>query len=412
MLAAATGAVQAGLSLTPWRRLHCVHVVTALAVLGLFLVTPRLWLTARPYPLIPVSPLLLPIPPPLDGLLFGLAIVLLVGSLVLPRRRGLLLAFLVTVGLLCLWDQSRWQPPMYHAIVILLLLSGRARYSGRSEDDEWVTSVLAFTVAAVYVWSGLQKLNVTFVRLMFPWFLEPFAGVLPPSMRTAMGQLGILVPFLEAGIGVALLSRRYRSLGIVGAAGLHLFVLLSLGPLGHRWDPAVWPWNVALIALVPLLFSGSTLTVVTVIRHLRARAPGVAVLVLFGVMPALSFVDLWDSYLSWTLYSGNVRDAVIRVGGSAQVPPSLQRFVRARRDGRVLDVFAWSVHTVGLEPYPEPRVYRALGRHVCRMVADTATVDLVIEGKPASLSGRREMTSYSCAALTQGVGPSGRSLTP
>src|SRR5262249_2779491 len=111
-------------------------------------------------------------------------------------------------------------------------------------------------------------------------------------------------------IALGLLTRRCRKPAVVAALATHLFVLLLLIASGE--NTVVWPWNVAMVALVLILFWQDEQTSPREI--LIARSPShVVVLVLFGVLPALSFFDLWDSYLSAALYSGNTDQAVIYV---------------------------------------------------------------------------------------------------
>src|SRR5262245_55384608 len=79
---------------TEWRA-ACLTSILAVALLSGFLLSPRLWLSGRSYPLTPVSDLLPAIPPPFDVIWFGAMLLLLLALVVLPRSRWLLLALLV-----------------------------------------------------------------------------------------------------------------------------------------------------------------------------------------------------------------------------------------------------------------------------------------------------------------------------
>src|SRR5258708_3866490 len=81
--------------------------VLACGLLSGLLLSPKLWLSDRVYPLSPVSALLPNIPAPLDQLWFGTLLVLLAAIAFTPRSRWLIVLFVCLAGHLSLWDQSR-----------------------------------------------------------------------------------------------------------------------------------------------------------------------------------------------------------------------------------------------------------------------------------------------------------------
>src|SRR5262249_35471408 len=148
-------------------------------------------------------------------------------------------------------------------------------------------------VAAVYLWSGAHKFNPEFARDTLPWMLGPFANAAIPI-------LGYAAPIAEMAIAAGLLTVRFRRAAVIGALAMHAFIMICIGVLPRYYDVIVWPWNVAMCLFVVLLFWS----------HQKRIALGRTwfprlVLLLFGVAPALSFVNLWDGYLSFALYSGN-----------------------------------------------------------------------------------------------------------
>jgi hypothetical protein len=54
---------------------------------------------------------------------------------------------------------------------------------------------------------------------------------------------------------------------------------------------------------------------------------------------------------------------------------------------------------LNVPPYPEPRVYRHLTRHVCKLAEDKSEVELVMKERPAILDGSYQVTRMSCAQL-------------
>ena len=154
----------------------------------------------------------------------------------------------------------------------------------------------------------------------------------------------------------------------------------------------IWPWNVAMIAFVCILFWRERET--TARRIVMGKHPWQRlVLMLFGVLPALSLVDLWDSYLSSALYSGNTAQAVIYVRPSVidRLPVAIHPYVWQKTEPFFLDVNRWV--------YPEPRVYRRITEQICVYAQDPADITLRIKERPNPLSGRRISRYYDCRHL-------------
>ena len=106
-------------------------------------------------------------------------------------------------------------------------------------------------VASTYLWSGLQKFNVSFATSVFPFIIEP---LLPPSARPFAQHGAVLIPVVEAAIGVGLLLPKFRNVSVLLGLVMHLGILASIGPWGHNWNTVVWPWNFAMMALLVALF--------------------------------------------------------------------------------------------------------------------------------------------------------------
>jgi hypothetical protein len=346
----------------------------------------------------PVLDSLPPIPVPFDHILLGALLVALAVAAVAPSPRPFLLGALVLALSVAIWDQSRWQPWLYQ---YLLMLSAFLPGASRAKEGDRALDTCRLVLVALYLWSGLQKLNVTFVTTVFPWLVEPLTRLLPTPLREWLAGAGLAVPLLETTIALALLLPRWRPAAVVLAVALHASVLLLLGPLGHAVNPVIWPWNVAMGLLVVLLFWGVPATARQILRPAR-RGWQAVVAVLVLVMPLLSVVDLWDAYLSGALYSGNIREAVIVVTSAvkARLPAEARRHVVTNRTGAELLVVAdWSMAEVGAPPYPEARVYRAVARSVCGLAGAPADVALVTFGKPGPWTGTRVTTREDCGVL-------------
>jgi hypothetical protein len=127
------------------------------------------------------------------------------------------------------------------------------------------------------------------------------------------------------------------------------------------------------------------------------------VVVLFGVMPLLSFVDAWDSYLSWSLYSGNTlrADILIAEGARHAIPPEIRRYsAPATPDWDVLAFETWSMGELNVPPYPEERIFLNVARSLCAYAGTPAGMALRISGKPDIVTGARQTRTYACSGLT------------
>jgi uncharacterized membrane protein YphA (DoxX/SURF4 family) len=288
------------------------------------------------------------------------------------------------------FDQSRLQP---WVVTYSLALAIAAFGSDDRARNESVLAALRFAFAAEYVWSGLQKANVSFVEHVWPVFATPLIHALhlPPAAITATGAG---VPLIELGIGCALFVPRARRAGVVAACAMHATILLSLVVSGE--NAAVWPWNVAMPLFDIVLFWNATRVPWRVGTLLRFR-PAIAVVLFAGVMPAFSFLGLWDAYASAALYSGNTAQAVVLVDPSKleTLPDLLRRNTWQGTAPMFVDINRWSFDELQVPAYPEPRVFRAVGRYLC--ATQPSAVALVILGRPHWLDGSRDRTRLPCS---------------
>ena len=222
---------------------------------------------------------------------------LLLGSLVivLMRPRAGLILYTLIVGYAILTDQTRLQPE----VVSLLLLTWGTL------PDVNTLAVGRGHLVALWVWAGTNKLlSPLFMESTAGWMLD---GLLPNAPDWLRVNAGYLIGGAELAVGVLAIFPRTRKLAGVLAFGLHMGILLTLSPLAHNYNPAVWAWNFGL-AVAGLVFiipwrEG-------VIGSLKPCKRWVVMLVVFLLLSPFGFyVGLMDAYLSHNLYSSNVPQA-------------------------------------------------------------------------------------------------------
>jgi hypothetical protein len=364
-----------------------LKIAIAAAVFAGLALSPKLWLSERVYPMTPVLANLRAIPSPLDYFLYGAMLAMLVAIAIVERPRNLIGLFaLLAIGV-AMFDQSRWQPWFYQYLAMLIAV-------GFCHRDA-ALNTCRLVMACTYFWSGLQKANLDFVHNVFPFMLGPLAWIVPM-------QMGFIAPVIEVAIGIGLLTRRFRTYAVWGGIAMHAFILVAIGPLGSNSNSVVWPWNVAMICFLIILFWKRTEVPAREILWPREGVYQRIVLVLFGIAPVLSFFNLWDGYLSSALYSGVRNTAVVYVTDALKdrLPKEIVEHVYASNKAGtgILILREWSMSELNAGIYPEPRIYKSLAKYMCTYVHDPSEMKLWIKQTNVLFAADRQV-SYDCPAL-------------
>lgn len=339
-----------------------------------------------------------------DYLLSFLLFASLTLSAVSKRCRYLIVSIVLT-GLLVVLDLTRLQPWVYQYALMLAIVACLREDETNETTARSVIVAEGLVIATLYLWSGVQKLNWSFSHDVIPGLLKE-AGIYWPSVNSSyLWAVGFGVAICEALIGVGLLIRRTRSVAVMLAVGMHLLVLLTL-VLAWR-NSVVWLWNIAMIVMVVLVFSR---TDITLLRHsLRwSRVSDViahlpkAIILICGLVPALSFFGWWDQYLSAALYSGKSPVGVIRISESVRgrLPGKTQMQLFTTGQGELmLPLYEWSLGDLNVPPYPEVRVYRQVARQVCALANDEQGIELIVKDRISLIDGSYVVTRTDCPDL-------------
>jgi hypothetical protein len=370
-----------------------ISAIGCVAGVGLSL---PLWYSAdRLYPRVPVVAGLV-MPPPMEGAFVGCLVIALALVAAGWRRRVSVPAALAFTAILVAFDQSRLQPWVYEYALLFAALSaivpGQPSH-GRSPD---VMATGRLIVIALYFWSGVQKMNVTFVSQIWPAVAAPLMAVGPGA--ALLGGLGWGVPVAEVAIAWGLLARRTRRYAVVIAVCLHAGILITLTLAGE--NRVVWPWNVALALLVTALFGGGAgaegrTSIVTGDGSPRHRLAIAACVVL----PVFSFAGWWDPYLSGALYSGNTLQAAIVVTPEVaeRLPAVMKQSTWRQSRPMFLDLNRWSYAELQVPAYPAYRVLRAVAEQVCAAYVPRGHGSIRLLGRPHWRTGERRLESHDCS---------------
>lgn len=325
------------------------------------IISYKVWLTDRLFPLVPVSESFQTVPGWVHTTLFACSMLCLLLLIWQPDRPQLLTIVLVSEVLSCLLDQNRWQPWEYQFLLTFFIAVTNYR------KPEHFFTLVAFLMAATYTYSGLHKLTPAFLTEV--WVKMVLRGVFhlkyATTRNTWVYHAGYLAAITEVLIGLGLFFKPTRRTSVFLLLVMHVIILLWIGPLGLRYNVIVWPWNLLMITLLVLIFL------------VRQSAPfnlnyfsfktNIIPVVLFGVMPAFCFFGLWDNYLSASLYSGKPPYLLACMDQPAKT--NLHRYYyydnhNYCKGDSILNVGRWALKELKVPPYPERRVLLSIEKQL------------------------------------------------
>ena len=386
------------LTVTTEQRLTWLKILLALALASGFILSWRLWISGRLFPLVPVIARLPAVPFPFDYIWFALILGLLAAICLRAQSRKLVIAFLALAGVLCLFDQMRWQPWFYQYFFMLAALGFYAWKQPAVKNNRAALNCCALIIVSIYFWSGVQKLNASFINEVWPGMAEPLLRFLPGGLKSLPRSTALIIPLLEICVALGLLTRRFRNASVILAIATHAVILALLIPTGE--NIVVWPWNIAMGFMVLILFWQNRDTTAGQIV-VPKRAFHMLVLILFAILPPLSLFGLWDSYLSSALYSGNNYRGVIYITQPVmdRLPVALHEYVWTDVQPMFLDTTLWAYGELNVPVYPEPRVFRRITEQICMYAEQSSDVQLGLKEKPNVFTGIRQTRYFDCRHL-------------
>jgi hypothetical protein len=349
--------------------------VRGTAVLGFLaqsLFAPKLWLWGtRSFPALPVLGEGYEVDFDSGWLLYSapLALILFVTTIaMLPHWSRAFPArlWLAVIAVYCLLDLTCLQPWVWFYALIIAGVQIRA-----VAGEITAIRTLRWVVIAVYVWGGFNKLTPYYAEDNWPWLAEAFGWLKPLGAYPALGYASAV---FEALLGLALAWPRSRRAARWVVLAFHLFVVAALSPLGLHWNTVVIPWNLALAAIVFLLFSDR--------EPLRVQRHTASILLVAatGVLPVLNIVGYWPHNLSWQLYSNTQPEGTFLGRGVTDDSHALYPAFRSDASGDDQKLFfdEWAMTDLGVPPYAGSRAFRRLGRHLCRVTSPSDSSGLYL----------------------------------
>lgn len=214
----------------------------------------------------------------------------------------------------------------------------------------------------------------------------------------------------EVAIAFLLWFRSTRILGIFLGVLFHLLILLFLGPYGQNWNQVVWPWNIAMILLLVLLYTPrNDLQQSNPFAVLKAYRPAWISALLLGVFPLFNIFGLWPVNLSFKMYAGNNPEGIL-YAKEANIPClSSETIAQVQCLNTSQSTIAtcyliiddWAFSSLGVAPFSSPQRLKQVARIYCSCLKDQDEAGLEIlevkgwkEEKPEQKWTCKELINY------------------
>ncbi len=315
------------------------------------LICYRLWLADRLFPLVPVNEAVSILPDFFHSGLFIISLICMAGMLFFQTRK-LAAILLISELLSCALDQNRWQPWEYQFLFMLATFVF-------IKDEKYCRFSWQLIIAGLFFFSGLGKFNSAFIHdtwqnlILYRWL-----GLTNHSILLV--RAGYLLPMVEMMAAICLFINPFKTFAVAILTGMHLMILLMLGPIGLNINAVVWPWNILMILLLLTLFLRTRFEY----SFLFSMKPFTwIVLTCWWILPWLQLAGYWDKYLSAVLYSGGIAQLYICTDNTTakkEMAVYMDKQFGVIPCAPVLSVYKWGVSEMRTAPYPEPRVFHAI----------------------------------------------------
>jgi hypothetical protein len=350
------------------QRLQLIKLTVLIGLLASIILSHPLWAGDRWFPKTTLIEDYFGVPYPYDYIQLVVLILLIVFSFSTQKKIPTVLLIIFSVYM-CFDDQNRLQPWFYNYILILFIL---LFYRHRVDEPNNYTTVfisLQLLVALIYIFSGIQKMNSSFVPDTFEWMISAFDTVLSKRQLGIVTKFGYVIPYFELSIGVLLLVKQFRFIVVPLVILMHILILIMLGPTGKSYNSVVWPWNIIMIALILLLFADVKQERFFDISFLFKGLSFYIVITLMLIFPIFSLNNQYDSYLSSSLYSSNLNECQLILTDKAykRLPNDLKAFCTTNVDHNVLYIKKWVEEELNVPCVPEYRIFRNAHHYIIQL---------------------------------------------
>lgn len=365
--------------LTDEQRVNWVRIAAMVSTLVLMLYAPKLWLTTKTFPVIPLFDW---IPIPVGsieyvfwGILFGSQLIY-----IFYNKRWLGWLALLTYVYLAMVDQNRLQPYFYQSALTLLAIV----IFPKKADSRKVLYTVILIFFATYFWSGIQKLNDAFYVRWFDALEKHFlctAGAeeivicLPEWFLKAFTYA---VPWLEASMGILLLFNKTRKFGLIFTLFMHVIITYLLFFLGYGFN--VVPWNIQNMISAIALFWGLQTTGPLDFFISKFDIQRALLIFMVMVLPLMNYTTgFYDHLLSFHFFTADLKyyNVFLHEDLVDKLPKDAQDFTRVENVEDYIQMNEWAQYDNKVLFYPEERAIQYMEKYLRSFADDPTREDLV-----------------------------------
>jgi uncharacterized membrane protein YphA (DoxX/SURF4 family) len=372
------------------KRIEYLKTITLIFLLIGIALSFKLWLSNRYFPLVPLFNFIPTIAPPFDSIFLFSFILSIIIKLFMPQIKVSKWIFWICTIILIITDINRIQPWFYLYILILSI-------SDFINSETEKIRILKILLASIYFYSGWHKLNPEYFNSVVDWFIQPFYSE-KNFYYAVLKFTGNIIPIIEMACSLLLLSGRFVKQTIIIITLLHIFILASTGPLGHNYNSVIWPWNIFMpLALLLTFYEAENENLFHQVKNQVLEKSAKSYLILFIIItPFLNSFNLWPSYMSWNLYSGNTENAKMYLGEkvSTYFSPAFDNIIKDCYDAPyTINPKKWALKELNVPPFPEKAVWHKCHRYMLEFTGNSNEVILNIQPK-TSILGKKDALTY------------------
>ncbi|MCZ6675107.1 MAG: hypothetical protein O7C75_19410 [Verrucomicrobia bacterium] len=382
-----------------FRLLWVIRLIGVGLVAGMLL-SWKAWISDRQYPMFPVWDWVPQFPSPLDTV-FVVLFFFVVGWMCYKPNRNNVIGVVVVMLVFALQDQSRWQPWFYQYGLMLIPFV----FLKKPGKEFSVLGLQQLLIALVYIWGGIHKCQPGWISVWENSLIAPILdGLENEGLKSFLGSTGYLIPLVEIVMAIGLLFRPTRLIAILAVISTHITILILLGPVkGYISNSVVWPWNMVMIGMVVVLYYKAGRTSLAAFRKKHLLFPAWGIAFLMTIAPILFYADLWDRYLSFSLYAGQQKRYLVRVDAAAieRFPVEWEDYFadpKANDGHMVLSPGHWSTEELNVPLISEWRILRAFSRKLCNYDTGDSRLVFYVDHRHLPKKGKRY---FSCDQIEE-----------
>ncbi|WP_405604535.1 MauE/DoxX family redox-associated membrane protein [Polaribacter sp. Asnod1-A03] len=335
-------------NLTDRQKINWIRIIAIIPVLILMLYAPKLWVSTKNFPTVPLYNWLPVLQYPLDYIL-AVGFFLIQVIYIFKNKTWLGWTIILFYIFLALIDQNRLQPYFYQSFLTILAIE----IFNKNTNPKKILYVIILIFFATYFWSGIQKINADFYVIWLRALNKHFS-FLPQWFLVGFTYA---VPWLEAIMGVLLLFNKTRKFGVLFILLMHSIITFLLFYLGYGYN--VVPWNFQNILSVIILF-WTLKTSSPFDFFLKYFNKQKLIMLTFTIIfPfANSINGFYDNLLSFHFFTADLKYYYIEINDELKekLPKYMNEYYRKNDNTTIVFCNEWAAKVNKVLFYPEDRV--------------------------------------------------------